>query len=73
MMNADNVPLKMRYILFQECFKTSTLLDGLAVIEVDGKLATRYEHWGAEIPRFTKHLRTWGVAGVVTLKSKATQ
>ena len=56
MMNAANVPLKMRYTLFWECFKTATLLDGLAIMEIDGKLATRYEHWGAEIPKFAKHL-----------------
>jgi hypothetical protein len=67
-----HVPLKWRYKLFTKAFKTATLLDGLHVIELDGKLDTRYKHWCGKNPKFIGHLRTWGEAGTVSLKSKAT-
>ena len=72
MMYAAHVPVPMRYVLFRKAFKTATLLDGLVISTINGKTATRYEHWGAEIPRFAKHLRTWGEAGVVTVKGVGT-
>ena len=68
MMNAANVPLHKRYILFREVLHTATLLDGLRIIELNGKEATRFEHWNGEITRFAYHLRIWGEAGVVKLK-----
>jgi hypothetical protein len=69
MMHRANVPLADRYKLFKEAFKTATLLDGLVVITIDGKEATRYEHWCGKNPDFTAHLRVWGEAGTVTIKS----
>jgi hypothetical protein len=72
LMNHANVPLLWRYKLFAKAFKTVTILDGLRVIELDGVKATRYEHWCGANPDFTRHLRTWGEAGTVNLKSKAT-
>ena len=69
MMHRANVPLTDRYKLFKEAFKTATLLDGLVVITIDGKEATRYEHWCGKNPDFTAHLRVWGEAGTVTIKS----
>ena len=68
MMHRANVPLADRYKLFKEAFKTATLLDGLVVITIDGKEATRYEHWCGKNPDFTAHLRVWGEAGTVTIK-----
>jgi hypothetical protein len=45
MNHANNVPLsKWRYKLFAKAFKTATLLDGLHVIELDGKADTRIKH-----------------------------
>ena len=72
MMNAANVPLPKRYILFREALHTATLLDGLRLVTLNGKTATRFEHWGDQIPRFAYHLRTWGEAGVVKLKQVGT-
>jgi hypothetical protein len=67
-----NVPFKLRFKVWTEAFKTATLLDGLVPIELDGKVATRYEHWAGKNPEFAKHLRTWGEAGTVKIKTKTT-
>jgi hypothetical protein len=67
-----HVPLKERYRLFKKAFTVATKLDGLTVITLNGKTATRYEHFGNANPEFSKHLRTWGEAGTVTLKTKGT-
>ena len=39
-------------------------------IEIDGVTKTRVEHWCGELPGYAHHLRTWGEAGVVKLKTK---
>jgi hypothetical protein len=67
-----HLPLQTQYKFFTKAFSTATKLDGLAVITLDGKTATRYEHFGETNPAFSKHLRTWGEAGTLTLKSHAT-
>ena len=71
-MTAANVPLKMKYKLFRELFMCAMQLDQLTIIEIDGVEKTRIEHWGADLPKFTKDLRTWGESGVVTVKTIAT-
>ena len=71
-MIAANIPEQLRYVLFREAFKHATNMDNLTVITIDNKEGTRYEHFKEEIPPFVKALRTWGEAGVVTLKGKAT-
>jgi len=38
------VPCQYRFHLYCEAFKTSTDLDGLTLVKVKGKIATRYEH-----------------------------
>jgi hypothetical protein len=69
-MAAANVPESVRYRIHSEAFRTATLLDGLVPIEIDGITKTRYEHWSDKgNPKFADHLRTWGEAGTVTLKS----
>ena len=65
-----NVPAKLRYKFYGEAFTTATLLDGLMVVKVGDVWATRYEHCTGNNPRFAKHLRVWGEAGTVTIKSK---
>ena len=70
MMIAANVPYAMRFKLYREAYRCATLLDGLVVKEVDGEVKTRMEHWGMSLPKWTAALRTWGEAGVVTLKQK---
>jgi len=39
-----NVPWKYRFHLYREAFKTTTDLDGLVMVTVNGKRATRFEH-----------------------------
>jgi hypothetical protein len=67
-----HILLTERYPLFKKAFSVGTKLDGFTVITVDGKKTTRFEHFGGAIPAYSKHLRTWGEAGTVTLKVKAT-
>jgi hypothetical protein len=51
-------------------FETATLLDGLTVIcTLNGKVATRFEHWTGKLHEFAKHLCTWGDAGTVKFKT----
>lgn len=52
--------------------KTATLLDGLAPVTIKGKTASRYVHFMGKNPAFAKHLRTWGEAGTVKIKTKPT-
>jgi hypothetical protein len=67
-----NVPLKTRYKLFTEAFKTATLLDALVVVDIDGVKKSRVEHWSGKRPSYAENLRTWGEAGTVKLKTLAT-
>jgi hypothetical protein len=67
-----NIPFAIRHLLWREAFKTVTLLDGLQVIELYGAEAPRYVHWNNKNPDFAQHLRTWGEAGTVKLKTKMT-
>ena len=66
-----NMPIKYRYNLFWEAFKTSTLLGNLWIAEINGKMATRFENFLGENPKFVKHLQAWGEVGTVKLKTKA--
>ena len=72
LMNQANIPLSVRYKVFKEAFKTATLLDGLQTTSIDEKIATRYMHFFGSNPNFAKHLRTWGEAGTVKIKTKST-
>jgi hypothetical protein len=81
-MHRANIPLLLCYKIWQEAFKTVTLLDGLIPsrllhglipIQIDGVTVTCYVHWGGRNPpAFAKHLKTWGEAGTVKLKITAT-
>ena len=72
LMVAARVPQEWRRKLFPYAALCATDVDGLMVVEWNGKTATRAEHWCGEVPKFAKHLRTWGEAGVVTIKTKRT-
>jgi hypothetical protein len=50
----------------------ATDLDGLIVTTIDHAVATRYEHWCGKLPKWTKHLKTWGEAGTVKTKTDTT-
>jgi hypothetical protein len=54
MMARANVPLEVRYKIWRHAFKTATLLDGLTVITVGGKTATRYVLWAGENPKLRR-------------------
>jgi hypothetical protein len=72
MVAAAKVPeiwLRKMFILAANC---ATDVDGLMIVKWKGKVATRDEHWCGKIPAFAKHLRTWGEAGVATVKTTRT-
>ena len=52
---------------FREAFQTAPCLaDGLIAMTIDGVTKIRVEHWCGQIPKFAKHLCTWGAeAGTV--------
>ncbi|GKY91056.1 hypothetical protein MPSEU_000078400 [Mayamaea pseudoterrestris] len=56
-----NVPQGVRWKFMPHLVVTTTKLEGLAVITIDGVKQTRYEHWGAEIPAWAPQLSLrWG-------------
>jgi hypothetical protein len=72
LMCAANIPLKVRYKVWVKAFQHATDLDGLIVIQIDKKVATRCEHWSGKLPKWKNHLRTWGEAGTVKIKTDTT-
>jgi hypothetical protein len=72
LMARANVPLNIRYKVFTKASKTATLLDGLTVIKIGNKEATRYEHWCGKNPDFSEYLRTSGEVGTVKIKTNST-
>jgi hypothetical protein len=48
------------------------LLDGFATIKIDDKEDTRFNHWCGLNPQFINHLRVWGEAGTVKIKTATT-
>jgi hypothetical protein len=67
-MNAAQIPKGEQFKLWSEAALTVTALDNLIPVTWNGKTLTRYEHAGHEIPKFVKHLRTFGEAGIVKNK-----
>ncbi len=65
MMNAVQIPKSERFKLWSEAATTVTALDNLIPVTWNGISKTRYEHAGFKIPKFVKHLRTFGEAGTV--------
>jgi hypothetical protein len=72
LMSAANDPMKIRYKVWIKAFQHATDLDGLVVTEIDGSTATRYEHWNGKVPKWVKHMRTWGESGTVKVKTDTT-
>ena len=58
----------MKSKLYKDANATSLLLDELLLITKNGLNNTRFEHWNDKVPKFAYHLRTWGEAGVVTVR-----
>jgi hypothetical protein len=53
-----NIILKLRYKLSREAFITATKLDGLNMIEIDGKRVTRDMQFHGEYRACVDYLRT---------------
>ena len=70
MIIAADVPLFKWYRLFREESTTSIDLDTLVVIELEGEINSRIEHWCGDLPRLAYVLIVWGEAGVAKLKTK---
>ena len=68
LMHYANVPFEMRYKLFRDALQTATMLDGLVVVEINSVKAPRCKHYYGCMPKWVKHLRTWGEVGTVTAK-----
>ena len=66
-MHYAHVPLEYRYKLFHDCYATAAMVDGLMIVNVNGKFASQFEHFCGANPKCTAYLRTWGEAGMVKL------
>ena len=58
-MHHANVPTNIRYRVYNVEHRTVTILNGLTVIDIDGKQATRYEHFRGINSSFEKNLGVW--------------
>jgi hypothetical protein len=65
MLSAAQVPKDECHKLWGETVMTATVLDNLIPVTWKGETKTRYEHAGYIIPKYVKHLRTFGEAGIV--------
>ena len=60
---------EQRTYLVNEALNCAVMLDWLVVSEINGIHKTRAEHYEGKIPKFAKHLRIWGEAGVVKTRT----
>ncbi len=67
MLSRANLPLHMRYMLCHEALSTVMHLSNLQVVERNGNLLTRYEHFFGEAPRYATMLWKFGEAGTVKI------
>jgi hypothetical protein len=72
MMIAANVPNALRFKLYREAYSCATLLDGLVIKTLGDVTQTRVEHWSGKLPAWANLMRTWGEAGVTTVKTATT-
>jgi hypothetical protein len=73
MMSHANIPKHLKHLLLSDAVLTAILLDNLILIEINGKLATKYVHHAGKEdadPSFVHNLCTWGEAGTVTIKNR---
>jgi hypothetical protein len=69
MMRAASIPENHRYRVFPDAVRTSVQLDALCLISLNRIEKTRHEHFFGNLPSYVKHLRTWGEAGKVKIRS----
>jgi hypothetical protein len=72
MMHDANLDEKEQYLLYCYAFDTATKLDGFVQVMKDGITQSRYKHWCQEEPAWAKHLRTFGEAGTIKIKTDTT-
>ena len=72
MMHYAHVPLEYRYKLFHDCYATAAMVGGLMIVNVNGKFASRSEHFCGANLKCMAYLRTWGEAGTVKLCQRMT-
>ena len=72
MMHYAHVPLEYCYKLFHDCYATAAMVDGLMIVNVNGKFASRSEHFCGANLKCMAYLRTWGEAGTVKLCQRMT-
>ena len=65
MLDTANVPEKERGRLVTHAIQLAVQLDGLRIVEINGKAATRDEHMYGEKPKRTKNMKKFGECGVV--------
>ena len=63
-----NMPEKIKYKPCKECLNCATYLSNLAVVILNGKIATRYKHFHEAKPCNVKCLRNWGEASTVSMR-----
>jgi hypothetical protein len=51
-MSATAIPKELHQNFWREAFQTSTYLDKLVLVEVDGTSKTQFEHWEGMLPQF---------------------
>jgi hypothetical protein len=67
MMSAAKVPKCYCDFFWREAFQAAIYLNGLTVVEFEGKKLKSFEHWEGQLPRFVNNLRKWGEIGIVKL------
>ena len=70
MMIAANVPTTEKHLMMPEAASTASKLANLIPETINNITATRHEHFYGHTSPITEHLKTWGEAGTVTIKSK---
>ena len=68
----SNVPIKLRYKWFKEDFNTDKLMDGIDVIDINGKKYSIYRHRFGRNPDFLNHLRIWLEAVTININTYRT-
>jgi hypothetical protein len=72
MMSATKFPKCYCENFWTKAIQTATYLDGLTVVEFEGKKLTCFEDWEGQLPRFVNNLRKRGEIGIVKLHTNKT-
>jgi hypothetical protein len=67
---AAGVPQEWLYLLFPHVMKYLLKMKNLQPIELNGVIKSQVEHFHGTLPAWAKHLRTFGEAGTVKIRTK---